>query len=192
VGYLKSQLDWPLLLELSALHPEWSFVFVGPKRPHPQMDESLEQMSRRPNVYFLGGKPTEQLGGYAQHFDASIMPYRLDDYTKYVYPLKLHEYLATGRPVVSSRMYSVEAFSPVVAIADTPEQWSNLIGHSLSGQENSPERRAQRQAVARNYDWDTLVHKIACPIAAHFDVRIPDVAPVSDPQSLSTVSVPVA
>ncbi len=180
VGYLKAQLDWPLLLELSALHPEWSFVFVGPKRSHPEVDKSIEQLSRRPNVHFLGGKPTEQLGGYAQHFDVSIMPYRLDDYTKYVYPLKLHEYLATGRPVVSSRMYSVEEFSPVVAIADTREQWSNSIKHGLSARENSPERCAQRQAVARHYDWDTLVQKIARPIAAHFDMYIPDIAPIED------------
>ena len=177
VGYLKSQLDWPLLLELSARHPEWSFVFVGPKRPHPQIDQAIDQLSRRQNVYFLGGKPTEQLGGYAQHFDVCIMPYMLDDYTKYVYPLKLHEYLATGQPVVSSRMYSVEEFDGVVAIADTPEQWSDLIKNSLSGDENSPERRAQRQAVAREFDWDTLVQKIVRPIAAHFDMQIPDVAP---------------
>ena len=180
MGYLKRQLDWPLMLELSALHSEWSFVFVGPKRSHPEVDKSIEQMSRRPNVHFLGGKPTEQLGGYAQHFDASIMPYRLDDYTKYVYPLKLHEYLATGRPVISSRMYSVEGFSPVMAIADTQEQWSNAIRHGLSEQENSPERCARRQAVARKYDWDTLVQKIACPIAEHFDMHIPDLAPIED------------
>lgn len=180
VGYLKAQLDWPLLLELSALHTEWSFVFVGPKRPHPQIDKSIEQMSRRPNVHFLGSKPTEQLGGYAQHFDASIMPYRLDDYTKYVYPLKLHEYLATGRPVISSRMYSVEEFGPVVAIADTREEWSNAIKRGLSERENSPERRAQRQAVALRYDWDTLVQKIVCPIAARFDLHVPEVAAVSD------------
>ncbi len=189
VGYLKAVLDWPLLLELSARHPEWSFVFVGPKRPHPQMQEAIDQMSRRPNVYFLGGKPTEELGGYAQHLDSCIMPYRLDDYTKYVYPLKLHEYLATGQPVISSRMYSVEEFSPVVAIADTGEQWSRAIKQSLSAQENSPERRAQRQAVARQYDWDTLVHKIAYPIAAHFNMSIPDVAPAEDSPSSSTVSV---
>jgi glycosyltransferase involved in cell wall biosynthesis len=192
VGYLKRQLDWPLLLDLSALHPEWSFVFVGPKRLHPEISESIELMSRRPNVYFLGGKPTELLGGYAQHFDASIMPYRLDDYTKYVYPLKLHEYLATGRPVISSRMYSVQEFGSVVAIADTREDWSNAIKHALSSEENSPELRAHRQAVARGYDWDTLVQKIASPIAAHFDVHLPDLDPVSDPQSLSTDSLPVA
>jgi glycosyltransferase involved in cell wall biosynthesis len=184
LGYLKAQLDWRLLLELSALHPECSFVFVGPKRSHPEIYELMEQMSRRLNVYFLGGKPTEQLGGYAQHFDACIMPYLLNDYTKYVYPLKLHEYLATGRPVVSSRINSVEEFSPVVAIADTREQWSNFIKHSLSEQENSLERRARRQAVARKYDWDTLVQRIARPIAAHFDMHIPDDTPVYEFQSL--------
>ena len=178
MGYLKRQLDWPLLLDLTALHPEWSFVFVGPKRSHPEIDESIDQLSRRTNVHFLGGKPTEQLGGYVQHFDSCIMPYRLDDYTKYVYPLKLHEYLATGQPVVSSRMFSVKDFSPVVAIADTREQWSSSIRDSLSERENSTERRAQRQAVAREFDWDTLVQKIARPIAAHFDLRIPDVAPM--------------
>jgi glycosyltransferase involved in cell wall biosynthesis len=178
MGYLKRQLDWPLLLELTALHPEWSFVLVGPKRPHPEIDAWIEQMSRKPNVHFLGGKTTDQLGGYVQHFDTCIMPYRLDDYTKYVYPLKLHEYLATGQPVVSSRMFSVKEFSPVVAIADTTEQWSSSIRNSLSEQENSSERRAQRQAVAREFDWDTLVQKIARPIAAHFDLQIPDVAPM--------------
>lgn len=191
VGYLKAQLDWPLLLELSALHSEWSFVFVGSKRSHPKMYDAIEQMSRRPNVYFLGGRPTEQLGGYAQHFDACIMPYCLDDYTKYVYPLKLHEYLATGQPVVSSRMHSVEEFEGVVAIGDTQEQWSDLIKHSLSERENSPERRAQRQAVAREFDWDILVQKIVRPIAAHFDMQIPDLAPISEPQSSSTLSVPL-
>jgi glycosyltransferase involved in cell wall biosynthesis len=194
VGYLKSQLDWPLLLDLSARHPEWSFVFVGPKRPHPQIDKAIDQLSGRPNVYFLGGKPTEQLGGYAQHFDVCIMPYVLDDYTKYVYPLKLHEYLATGQPVVSSRMYSVEGFDRVVAIADTPGQWSDLIRHSLSEGELSPERRAQRQAVAREFDWDTLVQKIAQPIAAQFDMKIPDIAPISDSGFLTKqdVDYPVA
>ena len=192
LGYLKAVLDWPLMLALSARHPQWSFVFVGPKRPHPEMDAYLEQMSQRPNVYFLGGKPTDQLGGYAQNFDACIMPYHLNDYTKYVYPLKLHEYLATGQPVISSRMYSVEEFSPVVAIADTAEQWSEAIQHALGEKENSSQRRAQRQAVARLYEWDALVLKIVRPIAAHFEMSVPDIVPACESQALSAVAVPLS
>ena len=124
VGYLKRMLNWPLLLELSATHPQWSFVFVGPKSSHPDIIDALAKMSRLPNVYFLGGKRTEDLGAYPQHFDACIMPYVLDDYTKCIYPLKLHEYLASGRPVVSSPIRSVLEFADVVAIASNGNEWS--------------------------------------------------------------------
>lgn len=102
VGYLKEMLDWRLLLELSGKQPSWSFVFVGGSRPHPAIVPALEEMSMRPNVYILGEKESNQLGAYPQHFDVCIMPYKMDDYTRYIYPLKMHEYLASGRPLVST------------------------------------------------------------------------------------------
>jgi glycosyltransferase involved in cell wall biosynthesis len=188
VGHLKRQVDWSLLLELSAVHSQWSFVFVGPRRPHAEIDGMLEQMSRRPNVYFLGGKPTLSLCGYPQHFDACIMPYQLDEYTKYIYPLKMHEYLASGKPVVSSPIRSVEEFRHVIEVASTREEWSNCLEHALSEEQNTPDRRCERQAVARDYDWDPLVFRIARTIAANFDLNIADVAAICDSRS-STVSV---
>jgi glycosyltransferase involved in cell wall biosynthesis len=179
VGHLKRMLDWPLLLELSAVHPKWSFVFVGPKRPHPEIDDQLKQMSLRPNVYFLGEKPTEVLGNYPQHFDVCIMPYRLDDYTKYVYPLKLHEYLASGKPLVSSPIRSVEEFRHVIAIAHDREEWSSAIADALFAEQNAPDRRAGRQRVARDYDWDGLVARIARTIARGLGIDLPDASGVS-------------
>jgi len=68
-------------------------------------------------LHFLGGKPTQSLGAYPQHFDVCLMPYVIDDYTRYVYPLKMHEYLAGGKPVVSSPIRSVEDFKHVIALA---------------------------------------------------------------------------
>src|SRR3984893_17857422 len=151
VGMIKRVLDWDLLLELSASHAQWSFVFVGPI-VHPEIEGMIKLMSRRPNVYFLGEKPTDCLGSYPQHFDVCTMPYRLDDYTKYIYPLKMHEYLASGRPVVSAPICSVEEFSHVVGMASNHETWSRVIEHALSGQENAPARCAVRQRVAREHD----------------------------------------
>jgi glycosyltransferase involved in cell wall biosynthesis len=174
VGHLKNVLDWPLLLELSDLHPEWSFIFVGPRRPHPEIDEVLRQMDLRPNVHFLGGKPTEILGAYPQHFDVCLMPYRLDDYTKYVYPLKMHEYLASGRPVVSSGIRSVEDFRHVVSIASGREEWSNAIERALSPEENTAELRAERQSVAHEFDWGPLAHRVAAAIAKGVGIELPD------------------
>jgi glycosyltransferase involved in cell wall biosynthesis len=161
VGRIKNVMDWNLLLELSATHAQWSFVFVGPKAPHPEIDGVLEVMSRRPNVHFLGGKPTQGLGGYPQHFDVCTMPYVLDDYTKYIYPLKMHEYLASGKPVVSAPICSVQEFSHVVGIARNHEEWSSLIGYALAGEENAPARLTMRQQVALEHDWEVLVAKIA-------------------------------
>jgi glycosyltransferase involved in cell wall biosynthesis len=189
VGRLKQTLDWSLLLELSTAHPGWSFVFVGPKAPHREIDGPLDEMSRRANVYFLGGKPAHCLGAYPQHFDVCIMPYHVDGYTKYIYPLKMHEYLASGTPVVSSAIRSVEDFRHVIDVASTREEWSNSLEHALSEEENTPERRDQRQAVAREYDWDALVQRIACILAAHLDKDITSIGAMCSHQS--PVAVPV-
>ena len=126
----------------------------------------LDQMAQRPNVHFLGGKPTERLGAYPQNFDVCIMPYHLDDYTKYIYPLKLHEYLAGGRPVVSSPICSVMDFSDIVATASSVEDWSKAVQNALSKGENTPEKVAQRQKVAEQHDWDVLARRVAQVILA--------------------------
>jgi glycosyltransferase involved in cell wall biosynthesis len=174
LGHLKRNLDWPLLLELSGSRPDWSFVFVGPKSPHPEINDALSEMSRRPNVHFLGGRPAERLGEYIQHFDVCTMPYVVDDYTKYIYPGKMHEYLASGNPVVSAPVRSVQEFQDVITIAAGAQEWSVAIQGALSERENTQERRTARQEVAHEYDWGRLVEKIANTIAARLDLQTPD------------------
>jgi len=160
-GHIKKQLDWPLLLELTSRHSEWSFVFVGSVNAHPEILPAIQELSRRRNVYFLGGKTVRDLAIYPAHFDVCIMPYRRDDYTKYVYPLKLHEYLATGNPTVGTRIRTLEEFSDVVALPRTASQWSAALAEALSPAANTPDLRAARQSVARRNDWDIRVEEIA-------------------------------
>jgi glycosyltransferase involved in cell wall biosynthesis len=161
-GVLKRTLDWALLLRLSELHPEWSFVFVGPVGPHAEVTGRIDELSARRNAYFLGGKPAQRLAAYPQHFDVCIMPYRVDSHMmKYGYPLKLHEYLASGRPVVGARIRSLEEFSDVVALPGSLDEWSAALTDALSPASNTPGRNAARQAVARRHDWQSLVATIA-------------------------------
>jgi glycosyltransferase involved in cell wall biosynthesis len=122
----------------------------------------------------LGEKPTEAVSGYVQHLDVCIMPYRIDDYTKYIYPLKLHEYLASGRPVVGSRIRSLQNFESVVLLAATPEEWSSEIAHALAAPANSPQLRQARQNVAQAHDWDILVGKIVRVIVHRLGIQAPD------------------
>jgi glycosyltransferase involved in cell wall biosynthesis len=174
VGTMKRMVDWELLLQLSAARPQWSFVFIGPKAPHPEIDDLLHRMAERPNVHFLDAKPTDKLGSYLQHFDVCTMPYRMDSYTKYIYPLKMHEYLASGRPVVSVPISSVEEFGDVIALARTREEWLEALDHALSTEENTPSRRTQRQDVASEHDWTVMTYRIARTIAHRLGIEAQD------------------
>src|SRR5208283_114235 len=106
-------------------------------------------------------QPTSLVPGYVQHFDVCIMPYRQNDYTKYIYPLKLHEYLASGRPTVGTLIRSLEEFSDVVGLPRSVDEWSTALADALSPAANTPELREARQAVAKRHDWDLQVRRIA-------------------------------
>jgi glycosyltransferase involved in cell wall biosynthesis len=157
-GWLKKQLNWDLLEALTDRHPNWSFVLVGSVR-HPEIEERVKRIGQLPNVHILGGKSSADLARYPQHFDVCLMPYRNDGYTRFIYPLKLHEYLASGTPTVGTPIRSLESFQSVVELATEPNEWSAAIEKALT--DNGQERRLARQAVAREHDWENLVYKIA-------------------------------
>ena len=127
----------------------------------PRLMNCVRQMSTSAQRALPGGKPTESLGAYPQHFDVCLMPYRMDDYTKYVYPLKMHEYLAGGKPVVSSRIRSVEDFRHVVTIAGSREEWSQAIEQALSAEENTPDAAPNGRAWPASTTGSRWSRKVA-------------------------------
>jgi glycosyltransferase involved in cell wall biosynthesis len=166
-GTLKSQLDWPLLRELSKKHSDWSFVFVGRRSTGLKEDgKLLEELSSRNNVYFLGEKSMVALASYPQHFDVCIMPYRVNGYTHNIYPLKLHEYLACGRPVVASRIRSLLDFGHVVRLPGNGGDWSHQLAAALAPTESSANAIGCRRQVAREHDWSEIIYRIASIISA--------------------------
>jgi glycosyltransferase involved in cell wall biosynthesis len=159
-GHLKKQLDWQLLLDLATKHSGWSFVLVGPKSPHPEIQAIMERLAARPNVHFLGGKTSVELAAYPQHFDVCIMPYVNDAYTRYIYPLKLHEYLASGTPIVATPIRSLQEYNRVMELPVGTEQWSRALERTLRNSKD-PIGREERRSLARNYDWDLVTERIA-------------------------------
>lgn len=170
-GYVKQQLDWPLLLHLVEMHRDWQFVFAGCVKKDAVTSQAVRAISAFPNAHFLGEKPVWELAASPQHFDVCIMPYRLDDYTKYIYPLKLHEYLAAGRPVVGARIRSLEDFADWIRLPTTREEWSAALADALRPEASSPELRTARQSVSRQYDWWILVEKIARILASRIGME---------------------
>jgi glycosyltransferase involved in cell wall biosynthesis len=173
-GHLKRQLNWKLIGELVRAHPEWSFVFVGGFRPHSEVKDIVEDLSSFTNVYLLGAKTVFELATYPQHFDCCIMPYDSAVHTNhYIYPMKLHEYLASGRPAVGTPIAVLKEFSHVVALATTAEEWATAIRYSLSNEANAPEKRRERQALARQHDWNVLALRVAEILAERLGEQIP-------------------
>jgi len=160
-GIIKKQLDWRLLSCLTGRHPEWSFVFVGAHQQDDETRETIRQIQRQGNVHFLGEKNVWEISAYPQHFDVCIMPYKNNAYTNYIYPMKLHEYLAGGKPVVATRIRSLESFQNILSLVDTPEEWSLALMKALKPEASLENNVSSRRLVASEYDWDRLVHQLA-------------------------------
>jgi len=158
-GYLKRQMDWDLLTRLIDRHPDYSWVFVGALR-HRDLSDLIEDLARRTNVYFLGGKTSEELMRYPQHFDVCIMPYSQDNYTRYIFPLKLHEYLASGTPTIGTPIRSLLEYEDVVLLADGVEEWTQALELAIDPASSAPEMVQSRRRVARDHDWETLADQI--------------------------------
>ena len=160
-GVIKSQMDFPLLVHLARRHPGWSFVFVGPRGNVSGQESLLAELERLPNVYLIGGRSVAELPAYVQHFDAGMLCYVVNDYTKFIYPLKMHEYLACGRPVVGSPIRTLQDFAHVVALARDPDEWSRALATALEPSALSAENVRARQEVARGFDWGRHAATIA-------------------------------
>ena len=115
-------------------------------------ENSFQELIGLPNVYYLGSKSHRDLPGYVQHMDVCLLCYLRDGYTKFIYPLKLHECLAAGRPVVGSAIRSLEKFEGVIKLARTPEDWSCALTESLARKANDPAAQEARRAVAREHE----------------------------------------
>lgn len=161
VGRVKQRLDLALLMALAQRHWEWSFVLVGAQDGIGDHAGLLQQLARMPNVYIIGSKPVSVLPAYTQHMDVCMLCYEINGYTKFIYPLKLHEYLASGRPVVGSPIRSLQDFAHIIRLARTVDEWSQAIQDSLSPTACSAEQVAERRRVARQHDWHSLVALIA-------------------------------
>ena len=174
-GNLKSQLDWPLLKALAIRHPDWSFVFVGPRDFLTLQDRAIvDEMAAQPNVFLLGRKSVRELVAYPQHFDVCVMPYVVNDYTQNIYPLKLHEYLASGRPVVGSPIRSLKEFPALILYAQTIDEWCAALTNALAPAASAASAVSARREVAKQHDWSELTYHIAQIICERSNPRLLD------------------
>jgi uncharacterized SAM-binding protein YcdF (DUF218 family)/glycosyltransferase involved in cell wall biosynthesis len=165
IGYIGGVHQWvdvKLLRAAALAHPDYAFVFVGP------VQTDTAPLADLPNVVFIGERSHRRLPAYVQAFDVGIIPYRVTDYTRHVYPSKLNEYLAMGKPVVSTDLSEVREFQRqfdgVVRIGRDAAEFSQALEDALQHRTNGVTERCQRAAAANNWDvrvtqMSSLVHE---------------------------------
>jgi UDP-galactopyranose mutase len=154
-GVIDERMDIELISAISEVHPEWHFVFIGPVV---KIDPG--SLPQHPNIHYFGQKPYAELPAYMSGWDVALMPFALNDATRYISPTKTPEYLAAGKPVVSTSIRDVVATYEargLVRIADDPEEFSSAIQAALNDTADVArfqQWQAQAEAFLANMTWD--------------------------------------
>lgn len=157
VGGIHKWIDQELVKNIALRLPDFSFVFVGP------LQTDVSMLSEIKNIHFLGNKPHQELPNIIKYFSATIIPYLITDYTKNVYPTKLNEYLAIGKPVISTDLPEIDGFNQkyqgIVYIAKTAEDFCSLINKTMK--EDNDLLRNRRIEVAADNSWQRRIEQMS-------------------------------
>jgi glycosyltransferase involved in cell wall biosynthesis len=156
VGALYRWIDWGLIEATVTALPEFQFVFVGPD----DGNAAIARLSGRKNVRFLGRKAYAEVPAYMQAFDVCWVPFTQDDISNAANPVKIYEYLALGKPVVSTPVADTELFGDVVRVVSTAAEAAEAIRAARAAEEDA-QRRERRMAFAAENTWAARARKYA-------------------------------
>jgi UDP-galactopyranose mutase len=156
-GVLDERLDIPLLDKIAEARPDWQWMLLG---PIVKIDPS--ELPRRPNIHYLGPKPYEQLPAYLAGWNAALLLFARNEATRFISPTKTPEYLAAGKPVISTSIADV--VNPygergLVWIADDPSAFIDACEQALT--EPAGVRQARADLFLSSMSWDRTWSKSA-------------------------------
>ncbi len=165
IGYLGGinyWIDTELLARIAREHPDWTVALVGPAA----LLANMKPLEGLPNVVHTGRVPYEQVPHYVRAFDVCVNPYVLDGVAEHCSPLKLYEYVATGKPVVSVDMPEAHRFAGLIEIAHDADSFVRLVEQAVAEPDG---RNAERMAEAARHDWRRryeAVNDVLCGVLA--------------------------
>ena len=146
-GALQQCINIDLIRHAAASRPDWNFVLVGAALP----GVDISKISRLPNVHLLGFRPYADMPNYVNNFDVCLNVFRKNALSHDVSPLKFYEYLATGKPIVStSQPTQIQSYANMIEIADTPDDFITACEKAMQTTNNIE----ARIGAARAASWD--------------------------------------
>lgn len=165
-GVIDERLDLALIAKVAAQRPDWQIVLIGPVV---KIDPAT--LPQRDNIHYLGGKTYDELPQYLAGWDVAIMPFALNESTRFISPTKTPEYLAGGRPVVSTPITDVVRTygdTGIVRIADSPEVFVAACEAALADAEDRDSLLTKADEILGDMSWDhtwsLMKEKIQCAI----------------------------
>lgn len=167
IGKIASWIDLELIGYLSDMLPDWSFVIIGPIS---QGLKGINELRRKRNIYFLGRKDSRILPNYVRCFDICIAPFKMNRLVETVSPLKVYEYLATGKPVVSTPLPELIAYQDIIYLARTKNEFLEKI--QIAKDRDTREMVHQRMKIANEHNWTKLLEALSSIIEKYIDGEI--------------------
>ncbi len=155
VGGIAPWTDLDMVLEVALRKPNWSIVLIGPVAS----GLDLKRLDSVKNVHLLGRRPAELLPSYLKGMDVCLNLFKRTPLTRAVNPLKVYEYLAAGKPVVSTPMPEVEKFDGLVLIGRDVESFVLAIEQALNSPHGSSLIKARMKSVAP-YSWKHIFDEV--------------------------------
>jgi glycosyltransferase involved in cell wall biosynthesis len=150
-------LDQNLIEQVSRARPEWHWVLIGLRAARLR----IEQL---PNVHYLGSKPYEDMPRYAAQFDVCVLPWSCEnDFVVYGSPIKVREYLATGKPVVITPLYEYESLDGILRVSRGRDDFIQKVEDALL--RDTEAQRIARQEAVRVSTWDARAGEVSRDIA---------------------------
>jgi glycosyltransferase involved in cell wall biosynthesis len=171
-GLIEDWIDLELIDYLAAQRPNWTFLFIG------RVAVSDDKLPHRPNVHFIGKRPYESLPAYGKQFDAAIIPFKLTEVILHANPLKLREYLAMGKPVVTVSTPEIDRYADAVEIAHSPQEYLAKLDSILSRAPSRAETQKRLERVASE-SWDARFKEVLRVVQSHLEPApaAPELAP---------------
>jgi len=157
-GVLDERIDWPLLASIADARPEWSIVMVGPVAKI-----AMDELPERPNLHYLGRKAYEELPRYLAGWDVALMPFAINEATRFISPTKTPEYLAGGKPVVSTPVTDVlrqYGNLKCVRIARSVDGFIDACEDAMAPAASSGEWLREADHAIEHLSWDSTFRRM--------------------------------
>ena len=172
VGGVHRHIDFKLVKFIAGKHPEWSLVFVGPAQT------DVSELRNYNNIFLLGKKDFSMLPAYLNEFTVGIIPYVKSEYTGTVFPTKLNEYHAMGKPVVSTDIPEVVSFNieneDLVSISKAREEFVECIERAIKSKSENLENR--RIVSAKKNNWVVRIEEMSSFMEDAMDRKLKNIA----------------